>query len=59
MCAQVRYGRGRKGRHKCWKQSLELVLFNISNSSNDMISNDDTTTKGARARACVYEYACM
>ena len=31
VIGQVRYGRGRKGKHKCWKQSLERRL-NISNN---------------------------
>ena len=27
VIGQVRHGRGRKGKYKCWKQSLGLLLF--------------------------------
>ena len=27
VMGQIRYGRGRKGKHKCWKQSLDIYIY--------------------------------
>ena len=43
---QVRYGRGRKGKHKCWKQSLEYHSDSMPPSGRGMMGrmiNNKTT----------------
>ena len=32
VIGQVRYGRGRKGKHKCWRQSLDHDEHNVSST---------------------------
>ena len=49
VIGQIRYGRGRNGKHKCWKQSLVIELSGLAQRSMGLLLFRDKFLAGERS----------